>query len=235
MILDIYKDSFEFASKKISVLLLLGVLSFFSILIVPLVFVYGYDYRVIKQSAQSMINGEDEPPEFGDYKKMFIDGLRYFVVYLIYMIIPIILLSLSTFNGSFNVILFSIGIIAFVIASLLLYLAIPNMASNDDSFKSAFAFSDINNVMSSIGYGGYILTYCGVVLISIVIFFVAAIIISILFMILGIASLSISTSGFGAISSFGTIIFNFVMLFLVAPYLTLFQHRCQGLLYGLGS
>ena len=42
MILDIYKDAFEFASKKISILFVLGVLSFFNILIIPAVFFYGY-------------------------------------------------------------------------------------------------------------------------------------------------------------------------------------------------
>ena len=48
MILDIYKDSFEFSAKKITTLLVMGVLSFFGFLIIPLIIVTGYNYNVIK-------------------------------------------------------------------------------------------------------------------------------------------------------------------------------------------
>ena len=235
MILDLYKDSFEFASKKITILLVLGVLSLFGILIVPLIFVYGYGYRVIKMSTQSMINGEDEPPEFGEYKKMFIDGLRYIVVYLAYLIIPFIIIAISAMNGSVNWILLIIGIILMIICMLIAYLAVPNMAANDDSISAAFAFSDIIDIMGSIGYLRFILTYIGIALISLAIVFVATLVISFIFGILGVATLSISGSGVGVVSLIGTIIFNFVMFFLVAPYISLFKDRCQGLIYTIGS
>ena len=235
MILDIYKDSFEFASKKVTILLLLGVLSFFGVLLIPLIFVYGYGYRVIKLSTQSMINGEDEPPEFGEYKKMFIDGLKYIVVYFAYLIIPAIIIAVSAMNGRINWILFFIGFILMIVTMLIAYLAIPNMAANDDSLSAAFAFSDIFNVMASIGYLKFILAYIGVALISTVIFAVVAIIIVFIFGLLGIASLSISGQGVGVVGLIGTIIFNFVLFFLVAPYLSLFKNRCQGLIYTLGS
>ncbi|WP_407420842.1 DUF4013 domain-containing protein [Methanobrevibacter sp.] len=235
MILDLYKDSFEFASKKITILLILGVLSLFSILIIPLIFVYGYGYRVIKMSTQSMINGEDEPPEFGEFKKMFIDGLRYIVVYLAYLIIPFIIIAISAMNGSVNWILLIIGIILMIICMLVAYLAVPNMAANDDSISAAFAFSDIIDIMGSIGYLRFILTYIGIALISLAIVFVATLVISFIFGILGVATLSISGSGVGVVSLIGTIIFNFVMFFLVAPYISLFKDRCQGLIYTIGS
>lgn len=235
MILDLYKDSFEFASKKISILLVLGVLSFFSILIIPLIFVYGYGYRVIKMSTQSMINGEDEPPEFGEYTKMFIDGLRYILVYLAYLIIPIIIISISIMGGSINGVLFLIGVILMIICMLIAYLAVPNMAANDDSISAAFAFSDLLDVVRSIGYLRFILTYIGIALIALAIVLVATLIIIFIFGVLGIASLSISGRGAGAVSLFATIIFNFVMFFLVAPYISLFKDRCQGLIYSIGS
>ena len=235
MILDLYKDSFEFASKKVTILLILGVLSLFSILIIPLIFVYGYGYRVIKMSTQSMINGEDGPPEFGEFKKMFIDGLRYIVVYLAYLIIPFIIIAISAMNGSVNWILLIIGIILMIICMLIAYLAVPNMAANDDSISAAFAFSDIIDIMGSIGYLRFILTYIGIALISLAIVFVATLVISFIFGILGVATLSISGSGVGVVSLIGTIIFNFVMFFLVAPYISLFKDRCQGLIYTIGS
>ncbi|WP_407381509.1 DUF4013 domain-containing protein [Methanobrevibacter sp.] len=235
MILDIYKDSFEFASRKISNLLLLGVLSFFNILIIPMIFFYGYNYRVVKLSTQSMINGGDVPPEFNDFKKMFIDGLKYIIVYFVYLIIPVILIMASIISGSVNWILLLIGIILLIICTLVVYIAIPHMAANDDSLKSAFAFSELFEIISSIGYGRYILNYIGVNLISIILLIVVVLVISFIFMILGIATFSISTSGVGAVSMLGTIILNFILFFLVMPYLAMFQSRCAGLIYSLGS
>ena len=233
MILDIYKDSFEFSSRKFLNLIILGLLSFLNILIIPLVFFYGYNYRVVKLSTQSMINGDDVPPDFDDFKRMFIEGLKYIVVEFVYLIIPLIILVASVFYRS--AILLFIALLLMVILQLFALLAIPHMAANDDSLKSAFALSEINGIMASIGYGRYILTYIGIVLIYIVILMIVTIVLSIIFGLLGIATSFISLNGVGAVNLIGTIIFNFVFFFLVTPYLTMFQNRCIGLIYNLGS
>ena len=233
MILDIYKDSFEFSSRKFLNLIILGLLSFLNILIIPLVFFYGYNYRVVKLSTQSMINGDDVPPDFDDFKKMFVDGLKYIVVEFVYLIIPMIIMIASVFYR--NAILFILGLILVTIFQLFALLAIPHMAVNDDSLNSAFEFSKINNIMASIGYGRYILTYIGILLIYLAILVVVIIILSIIFGLLGIATSFISLNGVGAVNVIGTIIFNFVLFFLVAPFLTMFQNRCIGLIYNLGS
>ncbi len=233
MILDIYKDSFEFSSRKVLNLIILGLLSLFNILIIPLVFFYGYNYRVVKLSTQSMINGDDVPPDFDDFKKMFVDGLKYIVVEFVYLIVPLIIMIASVFYK--NAILLFIGLILMVILQLFALLAIPHMAANDDSLKSAFEFSEINGIMASIGYGRYILTYAGIVVIYIAILMIVTILLSIIFAVLGIATSFISLNGVGTVSLIGTIIFNFVLFFLVAPYLTMFQNRCIGLIYNLGS
>jgi len=233
MILDIYKDSFEFSSRKFLNLIILGLLSFLNILIIPLVFFYGYNYRVVKLSTQSMINGDDVPPDFDDFKRMFIEGLKYIVVEFVYLIIPMIIMIASVFYR--NAILFILGLILVTIFQLFALLAIPHMAVNDDSLNSAFEFSKINNIMASIGYGRYILTYIGILLIYLAILVVVIIILSIIFGLLGIATSFISLNGVGAVNVIGTIIFNFVLFFLVAPFLTMFQNRCIGLIYNLGS
>ena len=233
MILDIYKDSFEFSSRKFLNLIILGLLSFLNILIIPLVFFYGYNYRVVKLSTQSMINGDDVPPDFDDFKRMFIEGLKYIVVEFVYLIIPMIIMIASVFYR--NAILFILGLILVTIFQLFALLAIPHMAANDDSLKSAFALSEINGIMASIGYGRYILTYIGIVLIYIVILMIVTIVLSIIFGLLGIATSFISLNGVGAVNLIGTIIFNFVLFFLVTPYLTMFRNRCIGLIYNLGS
>ena len=233
MILDIYKDSFEFSSRKFLNLIILGLLSFLNILIIPLVFFYGYNYRVVKLSTQGMINGDDVPPDFDDFKRMFIEGLKYIVVEFVYLIIPMIIMIASVFYR--NAILFILGLILVTIFQLFALLAIPHMAVNDDSLNSAFEFSKINNIMASIGYGRYILTYIGILLIYLAILVVVIIILSIIFGLLGIATSFISLNGVGAVNVIGTIIFNFVLFFLVAPFLTMFQNRCIGLIYNLGS
>ena len=233
MILDIYKDSFEFSSRKFLNLIILGLLSFLNILIIPLVFFYGYNYRVVKLSTQSMINGDDVPPDFDDFKRMFIEGLKYIVVEFVYLIIPMIIMIASVFYR--NAILFILGLILVTIFQLFALLAIPHMTVNDDSLKSAFALSEINGIMASIGYGRYILTYIGIVLIYIVILMIVTIVLSIIFGLLGIATSFISLNGVGAVNLIGTIIFNFVLFFLVTPYLTMFRNRCIGLIYNLGS
>lgn len=235
MILDIYKDSFEFSSRKVTNLLLLGVLSFFSILIIPAILFSGYNYRVVKLSTQSMINGGDAPPEFSDFKRMFIDGLKYIVVTFAYLIIPVIIIFIPVITGYFNVLIMLIGIILLIVCALFASLAIPHMAANDDSLKSAFELSNINSIMSSIGYGSYFLFYIGLVIIGVVIFFVVLLILIALFAILGIATVSISVEGLGAVSAIGSIITNFVISFVVFPYLAMFQSRSIGLIYNLGS
>lgn len=234
MILDIYKDSFQFASKKIPTLIVLGVLSFLSFLIVPVIFFYGYNYRVIKLSTQSMINVDDVPPDFGDFKRMFVDGLRYLVVYFVYMIIPIIVITFASQNK--NGLLFIIGLILALFSSLFAFLAIPHMASNDDSLKSAFAIGEIKEIMSFVGYGRYILSYIGILIISLAVLVVVTLVIGIIFAVFDIAALSFSTAGFSAVATLGIIggtITHLIILFLVSPYLSLFQNRCQGLIYNL--
>ena len=144
-----------------------------------------------------------------------------------------IILVASVFYRS--AILLFIALLLMVILQLFALLAIPHMAANDDSLKSAFALSEINGIMASIGYGRYILTYIGIVLIYIVILMIVTIVLSIIFGLLGIATSFISLNGVGAVNLIGTIIFNFVFFFLVTPYLTMFQNRCIGLIYNLGS
>ncbi|WP_407413081.1 DUF4013 domain-containing protein [Methanobrevibacter sp.] len=203
-------------------------------LIIPLVFFFGYNYRVIKLSTQTMINVDEVPPDFSDLKGMFIDGLKYLVVYIVYEIIPIIILVAS--NIFKNSALYLVGIILALIFSLFAFLAVPHMAANNDSLKSAFEISKIKEIMSFIGYGRYLLAYIGILLITIAVFIVITLIIGLIFGAFGIAVGSLFTTGVGStagIGFVGMLITNIIMLFLVAPYMSLFQNRCQGLIYNL--
>ena len=81
MILDIYKDSFEYASKNVKNLLILGVFYLFGFLVIHMFFILGYNYRIIKIATEGMINGNDELPEFEDWPLMLVEGILVFVVY----------------------------------------------------------------------------------------------------------------------------------------------------------
>jgi len=63
-----------------------GVLTLLSILIIPLFIVYGYLVRAI----QANLNGKPEPPTFGDWGELIVDGIKVVVVGLVYMFIPMI-------------------------------------------------------------------------------------------------------------------------------------------------
>ena len=79
MILDIYKDSFEYASKNVKNLLILGVFYLFGFLVIPMFFILGYNYRIIKIATEGMINGNDELPEFKT--SIFIEDLLLILSY----------------------------------------------------------------------------------------------------------------------------------------------------------
>ena len=63
-----------------------GVLTLLSILIIPLFIVYGYLVRAI----QANLKGKPQPPTFGDWGELIVDGIKVVVVGLVYMFIPMI-------------------------------------------------------------------------------------------------------------------------------------------------
>lgn len=68
-----------------------GVLSFFSFLIIPLFLVYGYIIRVI----QSSLREESTPPVFEDWVELLIVGIKGWVIGIIYLLIPILVGALT--------------------------------------------------------------------------------------------------------------------------------------------
>lgn len=64
-----------------------GILSFFSFLLIPILLVYGLAVRAIADT----LSGRDEPPVFEDWGDLLVDGVQAWVIGLIYTIIPIVL------------------------------------------------------------------------------------------------------------------------------------------------
>ena len=136
-----------------------------------------------------------EKPDFTNAGQSFIRGLLFFVVSLIYMLIPIILLSIfggfavipAIFAGEVGaaiaILVGGIGaIIALIVAIVFGLIWIPaqiNYARN--GFAAAFKFSDILGMISRAGVAKYILSY----LIYLVVMIIVGLIIGLIFSIPG--------------------------------------------------
>lgn len=73
-----------------------GLLFILSVFLVPVFFVSGYLMRVLRQTA----NGNDEPPVFDDWGDLGVDGLKAFVISVVYSVIPLAVLGIV---GMFSV------------------------------------------------------------------------------------------------------------------------------------
>ena len=241
MILDIYKDSLEYSAKEWETLIILGVFCLFSFLLIPIFLVVGYNYRVINIAVNGIINGKDPLPKFDDFIGMFIDGIKVVLVQIAYLIVPIIIfLIFVAIAGNLNGILagattlvgclvtFIIGIIAFLMEQM----GICHMIYNDGSLSKAFAISEIKEVIEEIGWFKCLVTYIGLIIITIVIASVVTLIIGMIFTVFGISGAILGIGG-GGIFILGAMINSLVTLFIVGPYLSIFNSRSIGLLYGM--
>ena len=91
MILDIYKDALEYSAKDWKTLVILGVICFFSFLLLPVFLITGYNYRVINNAVHGVINGRDPLPGFEDLISMFVDGVKFVIVQILYLLVPAII------------------------------------------------------------------------------------------------------------------------------------------------
>ncbi|GCF13081.1 hypothetical protein Harman_10160 [Haloarcula mannanilytica] len=72
-----------------------GVLSLLSFLIVPGFLVYGYLVRAVRERA----DGATQPPAFEDWGELLVDGVKAWVIGLVYMLVPLIVFGV-TVGGS---------------------------------------------------------------------------------------------------------------------------------------
>jgi hypothetical protein len=138
----------------------------------------------------------DDLPDFDEVGELFIDGLKVFVVGIVYaipiwiisaiigVIISLILpASTTTYVDTTSTALlatmmasYAALIVAAIIVGLIEIVAILNLAYYDGDLGAAFRFSEILNYISTIGWGKYIITYIVIALICAVIMAVAGIV-----------------------------------------------------------
>lgn len=186
---EIISDAIKYPSAAWSKVVILGV-----ILIIPIVnFIgLGYLFRIIKAT----FAGIDELPDFDEVGELFIDGIKIFIVGLIYaipvIIIAVILGLLLSFNPSystgtftgFDMFTFALGysiyIVVAIIIGLIEVIAIANMALYEGELGAAFKFSEVMDRIAMIGWGQYITWYVIMVLLGLVAAVIAGLTIAII-------------------------------------------------------
>ncbi len=241
MILDIYKDSLEYSAKDWKTLVILGVICLFSFLLLPAFLITGYNYRVINTAVHGVINGRDPLPGFEDLIEMFVDGVKVVIVQIAYVLVPVIVFLIfaivaGQLTGILSSALMIIGCLItfalFVVACLMDQMGICHMAYNDGAFSKAFAINEIKEVIDEIGWFNCIATYLGLIIITLVISLVVTAIVYGIFTVFGVsgAVLGVDPSG---ILILGALINSAITLFIVGPYLSIFNSRSIGLLYSM--
>ena len=239
MILDIYKDALEYSAKDWKTLVILGVMCFFSFLLLPIFLITGYNYRVIENAVHGIINGRDPLPGFEDLIDMFVDGIKVVIVQIAYLLVPCIVFIIFALIASqladfASVAIMVIGcLITFVlvvIACLMNQMGICHMAYNEGAFTKAFAISEIKKVVDDIGWFKCIATYLGLIIITVVISAVVTSIIYAIFMVFGISGAVLGADPSG-IFILGVLFNSAITMFIVGPYLSIFNSRSIGLLY----
>lgn len=239
MILDIYKDSLEYSAQDWKKLVILGVICLFSFLLLPAFLITGYNYRVINTAVHGIINGRDPLPEFDDVIDMFVDGVKVVIVQIVYLLVPGIIFLIFTLianavsgvaASAIMVIGCLITFVLVIVACLMSQMALCHMAYNEGAFSKAFAISEIKEVIDEIGWFNSIATYIGLIIITIAIAVVVTAIIYGIFTVFGIsgAILGVNPSGVFIVA----VLINFMItMFIVGPYLSIFNSRSIGLLY----
>ena len=239
MILDIYKDALEYSAKDWKTLVILGVICLFSFLLLPAFLITGYNYRVINTAVHGIINGRDPMPGFEDIIDMFVDGVKVVIVQIGYLLVPFIIFMIfaviaSNIGGIASSAIMVVGcILTFVlliVACLMSQMGLCHMAYNDGSFSKAFAVSEIKEVIDEIGWFSCIVTYLGLIIITVVISLVVTALIYGIFTVFGISGAVLGADPSG-IFILGVFINSLVTMFIVGPYLSIFNARSIGLLY----
>lgn len=191
--------------------------------ILILFFIFGYYFRII----QSSLNGASDLPQFKNWVEMFENGIKVYVVFIVYLI-PIVLFTLisgsltifdypapiSQFTSFLWIFINSVFANDWIIVLLTLYLfiiipvsyvAVTNMVNDNGKLSSGFRFREIFSKITSMGLKRIITFYM-------------------------VALIPISLISYITIV-FGTDVTYLPINLIIAPYLSMFIYRLLALLY----
>lgn len=154
-----------------------GLLSMFSILLIPIPLALGYYVRVLGTTA----DGAEDPPAFDDWGDLFVTGLVAFAVMFVYYLLPAAVFfvfgGLGALTGSRGGAFAGLAVaflVSGVLGVVLTYVspaALANYASTG-SASAAFAFGDLKSIILSGAYFrawivGFALLFAGGVVVSV--------------------------------------------------------------------
>lgn len=184
-------------------------------------FIFGYQYNIVKFS----IEKKDDLPGFNDVLGMLINGIKYFLVIAAYNIIPMIVLAggiTLVGDSSLMIAIALISALLFIVANLLLIMALNNMIAHD-SIKKAFDFREIIDNIANLGWGKYV----GIIIFTIIVYMIIMVAVSFV--------MSFITVAFAATISNQALIISFVIAIIeglfVDSYGALFYNRVCGSIY----
>ncbi|AMD17584.1 hypothetical protein TL18_05850 [Methanobrevibacter sp. YE315] len=183
-------------------------------------FIMGYKYNIVKFS----IEDKKELPGMMDILNVFINGIKYFIVTLVYSIIPIIVIGigLATGDSSIFLLLTLISMILFVVVFFFMIMALNNMIAHD-SIKKAFDFREIIDNISNLGWGKYV----GIIIFTLIVYMIIMAAAGFILSMLGVMFAATVNNQALAVSAFVTVIEG---LF-VTSYCEVFYNRVCGSIY----
>lgn len=154
---ELIKDSLTYPFTNKDNLLILFVLTLGQVLIIPAIISAGYLIRII----ESTLEGHDELPEFNNFKKLLIDGLKFAVVTIAYgipvWIVSFITTSFLPLNEFIMLwIPFLISIIVMFFVNIIFLMALTNMVY-EKTIKGAFQFKRIFSLIKEVGWKKYLI------------------------------------------------------------------------------
>lgn len=220
---DITSNALKYPLTNFKKVLIVGILTILSSLIIPGFLVLGYLFKIIKES----LEGSSELPDFNDWTSIFTDGLKVFVVLFIYTFIPFILILLgiwnavlpmltvpgagSLLNTSFSPELFggvaSAGLGLFVVVSFFIPVALASMVQ-ENRLNSAFKFKEITRKIREIGWVDYLIWYVVMLIVLGVVYFISSFLV------------------------FPLLVGIIIVPLIILPYLGIFSARSVALMYG---
>lgn len=186
-------------------------------------------------------------PEFNDLRRMFIQGLKVFLVGFIYFLPTIIIsaialaggigninfynLSRFTINFDFSLTFFIILILCFI-SFMFTTVAIPHMVNNNGSISYAFKIKDLIKLIRYIAIRNYLLFFIVSIILFLVFVFVSFIISQILNTLIGytyitIYSVDLSVTVYGYLNVF---MFLAIFLFSMGLY-AIIESRVMSFIY----
>jgi hypothetical protein len=192
-------DSLKYPLKNWVKLIILGV-----ILLIPIVNLIGLGYYL--KSIRSTYEGSNLLPGFNNMGELFINGIKLFVVCVIYAVIPLILFIVASILGS---LLLLLAIISTIVISIVAFMGIANMVYYNNDIGAALRYREIIDTINAIGWGKYIIWWI------------------ILMFILTITGTIVSIAG-GILLYY---VLGFIFLALGYGYMTLFQARSIALTF----